>query len=391
MRVFLANFVRLIAFSIGVFLSVSFSSGSSQTRFSLREIRFWTGPDHTRVVLDLGWPAKYTARSIKEPHRIVVEIPGCTAGKGIAHLEVKDGVVDRIRVNQLSGKIQVVLDLPRETEFKHFFLPASAGKPDRIVLDLVRQLSSSEMARRDMERRKSVEAQGYVVAIDPGHGGDAPGAVNKAGLKEKVLNLKAAGMLKEEIERRKGYRVVLTRDGDYDVDLYARILKAREHGADVFVSLHFNSFSDSRLRGIELYIISPEGVMDGSREALAEKEHLMQEVQEQVSELSSDLESILFDVSRTSIAQRSILLAEEVAKELRKDPPIPFRKVKQVNFIVLRGISMPSILVEGGYITNKADASVVVRDSYMRWLARSLSDGICAFLEKHPPEKVTSE
>ncbi len=351
---------------------------------TVRDVRFYTSPDHTRVVLDMSATARYTIRSVAGPQRIVIELPSCVAAKGVGGAAVGDGVIERIRVNRLKTGVQVVLDVPRATAFEHFPLKAADGKPHRIVVDLARVVSDAEIERRAAERKRVAESPGFVIAIDAGHGGDQPGAVHH-GVREKTLNLKLARMLKEEIERRHGFTGVLVRDGDYDILWYRRILKAREHGADVFVSLHFNGARDAKLSGIELYMISPEGIVDENAEAVAEREHLMQEVQEQGAVVNGDLESILFDVTRTNAMQQSALLAEEVARVLQKDPPIPFRTVKQKNFIVLRGISMPSILVEGGYLSNRREAAAVSKDGYLRWLARSLADGIAVFLEKHPP------
>jgi N-acetylmuramoyl-L-alanine amidase len=351
---------------------------------TVRNVRFYTAPDHTRVVIDMSGPARYSVRSVAAPHRIVIELPSCVAAQNVENINVGDGVIERIRVNRLKAGAQIVLDVPRETSFNHFSLKAEQGRPDRIVLDLARTLSDAEIKKRRAEAKRIAESPGFVIALDAGHGGDDPGAVHH-GIQEKTLNLRLARMLKEEIDRRNGYTAVLIRDGDYYIHWYKRILKAREHNADVLMSLHFNGHADRNLSGIELYIISPEGVAGENAEAVAEREHLMQEVQGQGAVVNGDLESILFDVTRTNTMQRSALLTEEVARVLKKDPPIPFRAVRQRNFVVLRGISMPSILVEGGYLSNKKDASIVAKDSYLRWLARSLADGVAAFLEKHPP------
>jgi len=377
---------RLAASAALLCLASGACSPAASAPVTVRDVRFWTAPDHTRVVIDVSGQTRYSVRSIAGPHRVVIELPACVAAKSVGNQTVGDGVIERIRVNRLKTGVQVVLDVPRETEFNHFPLKAEQGRPHRIVIDLARTLSKAEVEKRAAEKRRVAESPGYVIAIDAGHGGDAPGAVHH-GIREKTLNLRLARMLKEEIERRKGYTAVLIRDGDYDVVWYKRVLKAREHDADAFVSLHFNGARDSRLSGIELYIISPEGVVDENAEAVAEREHLMQEVQGQGGVVNGDLESILFDVTRTNTMQRSALLTEEVARALKKekDPPIPFRAIRQRNFVVLRGISMPSILVEGGYLSNKKDASIVAKDGYLRWLARSLADGIEEFFLKHPP------
>lgn len=381
---------RCIAAAL-VWLAAGIPSAPLCAPLEVRDVRFYTAPDHTRVVIDLSAPVRYSARSITGPHRIVIELPSCVAVKGVKDARVGDGVVDRIRVNRLTTGVQVVLDVPRATEFKHFPLKAGSGRPERIVVDLPRALSAVEAKRRTAEAKRVAQSPGFVIALDAGHGGDAPGAVHH-GIQEKTLNLRLARMLKQEFDRREGYTAVLIRDGDYDVHWYKRVQKAREHNADVFMSLHFNGAADRKLSGIELYIISPEGVVDENAEAVAEREHLMAEVQGQGGVVNGDLESILFDVTRTNTMRRSALLTEEVARVLKseKDPPIPFRAVRQRNFVVLRGISMPSILVEGGYLSNKRDASIVVKDGYLRWLARALADGVAAFLEKHPPASDTA-
>ena len=356
---------------------------------AVREIRFWTAPDHTRIVLDMSASPRYSIRTLTGPHRIVIELPGCRAGAGVAAQEVRDGVLDRIRVNRVKSGLQIVLDVPRATAFEHFTLKAADGKPHRIVVDLTKSFTDREIEEQKEAAKRVHEGARSVVAIDAGHGGDAPGAVSRSGIQEKRLNLKLARMLKEEIERVPGMRAVLVRDGDYDVVWYKRITIARERGGDVFVSLHFNSASDTRLRGIELYLISPEGVMTENAESVAEREHLMNEVQQVGDTVTSELESILFDVSRTNAMQQSALLAEEIARSLQKSPPIPYRRINQKNFIVLRGISMPSILVEGGYLSNRTEAAIISKDEYLRWLAKQLAAGIVSFLEKHPPADST--
>ena len=196
-------------------------------------------------------------------------------------------------------------------------------------------------------------------------------------------------MLRAEIDRRPGYRVALVRDGDYDVNLVRRLTFAREKSGGVFVSLHFNSTANRKIHGLELYFLSLEA-SDENAGAVAERENLLVEAGADSAGLNDDLKSILFDVSLASAMQGSSALAEEVASELRAAPPIPFRKVMQAPFLVLRGISMPSILVEGGYLSNRKEASIIAKESYLSWLAKSLAEGIISFLEKHPQSETAA-
>jgi len=304
-----------------------------------------------------------------------------------------------------------VFDLPREASFSHFPLKPSAGKPHRIVVDVSRERAAHDAAGTrgcagdgaaaprtpaggagggSLAQERSVPYGGdRVIIIDAGHGGAAPGAISRSGIQEKTLNLKLAKMLKAEIDGRPGYRAVLTRDGDHDVHWVRRVSFAREKGGELFVSLHFNSNSSPKMRGLELYFLSLQA-SDDNAAAVAERENLLLEAGADSAGLNDDLKSILFDVSLANAIQRSSVLADEVALVLRADPPIPFRKVKQAPYIVLRGIAMPSILVEGGYLSNRKEASIIAKESYLSWLAKSLAEGIVSFLEKHPQSETAA-
>jgi N-acetylmuramoyl-L-alanine amidase len=387
---------------IGLLLAAAVFAGSGAERLTVREVRFRTFSDHTRVVLEMSGTPRYRARMISYPYRIVIDVPSGQAAKRVKDMEVRDGLIDRIRVNRLSAGAQIVLDLPRRADFNHFCLPPADGKPHRIVIDLAKPAAhestagNEEPAREKAAQEKDVardapDGNGHLVVIDPGHGGDKPGTISKNGLQEKVPVLKLAKLLKTELERRPGYRVILTREGDHDVVWYRRVMMARENGGEAFVSLHFDSHPDRSTRGITVYFLSLAGASDENAEAAAERENLLLEVGADSANFNDDLKSILFDVSRSNAMQRSSLFAEEVASALRKGAPIPVRKVKQANFVVLRGIVVPSILVEGGYLSNRVDASFIAKESYLRWLAAALADGVVRFLEKHPnTDAVTS-
>ena len=359
------------------------SADAAAERLSVREVRYRTSPDHTRVVVDMSGASRYSVSSLVDPCRIVIDIPACQIAKNAKDAEVRDGTLDRIRVKRVKTGVQIVLDVPRRTEFNHFSLRPAVGKPHRIVIDLIGPSARRKVAPKQEEARGISEDGGRIVVVDPGHGGEKPGTVSRSGRQEKTLALKLARMLATEIERHAGFRAILVRDGDYDVPWYRRIAVARENGGDAFVSLHFNAHPDPHTRGIELFFLSLEGASDENAEAVAERENLLLDVGADSADFNDDLKSILFDVSRSNAMQRSSFLAEEVASVVRKDAPIPFRRVKQANFIVLRGM-VPSILVEGGYLSNRKDAGYIEKESYLRWLAKVLAEGIVMFLEKYP-------
>ena len=311
---------------------------------------------------------------------------------------MRDGVLDRIRVNRLKTGAQVVLDLPRRAEFTHFPLKPGSGKPHRIVIDIA---TGRDAARAARERRRgggrrrrgsrrsrqaAPRARGgdRIVIIDPGHGGAAPGTISRSGIQEKTLNLKLAKMLKSEIEKRPGYRAILVRDGDYDVALGpARLVRPRE-GRRAFSSACISTRTRAGRCEASSSTSSRSRPRTRTRRPSRSARIFSLEAGADSAGFNDDLKSILFDVSLANAIQRSSVLADEVASVLRVDPPIPFRKVKQAPFIVLRGIAMPSILVEGGYLSNRKEAAIISKESYLRWLAKSLAEGIVSFLEKHP-------
>jgi N-acetylmuramoyl-L-alanine amidase len=398
----------LAAFIVAFQCAGALSSASAAPR-SVTEIRFRTESDRTRIVLDLSGESRYTVKTATGPFRIVVDLPNCRFAAGVRNIDVRDGLIDRIRVNRLKSGAQVVLDLPRRAEFSHFPLKAGSGKPHRVVIDVARpEAGGAGAAAREIARAESAagEAGGgipeampaaapragggdRVVIVDAGHGGIHIGTISRSGIQEKTLTLKLAKMLKAEIEKRPGYRAIMVRESDrhFDEDrardLVKRITFARERGGDVYVSLHFNGNDNKKLNGLELYFLSLEA-SDENAGAVAERENLLSAAGADSAGFNDDLGSILFDVSLANAIQQSSSLAEEAASVLRADPPIPFRKVKQAPFLVLRGLSMPSILVEGGYLSNRKEAAIISKESYLRWLAKSLAEGIVSFLEKHP-------
>jgi len=385
----------LTVFIIGCMCAGVISSASAASR-SVTEIRFRTESDRTRIVIDLSGDSRYSVTTAAGPFRIVVDLPKCRFAEDVGNVDVRDGLLDRIRVNRLKSGAQVVLDLPRRADFSHFPLKPGSGKPHRIVIDIARPEAGGARgaaeeapvaAVSEVRPETAPKASGgdRIVIIDPGHGGDAPGTISRSGIQEKTLNLKLAKMLKSEIENRPGYRAILVRDGDYDVNWVRRVSFARERGGEVFVSLHFNSNASPKMRGLEVYFLSLEA-SDENAAAVAERENLLAEAGADSAGFNDDLKSILFDVSLASAIQGSSALANEVASVIRVDPPIPFRKVKQASLIVLRGIAMPSILVEGGYLSNRKEAAIISKESYLRWLAKSLAEGIVSFLEKHPSQ-----
>lgn len=372
-------------FMLAAFSACEVAAEPAAAPRQVSRIRFWTAPDHTRVVLDMSSESVYRIKVLDNPHRIAIDIPSGRISSRVKAMAVGDGVLERIRVNRLRSKVQVVLDLPGRPDFRHFALKPFKDRPHRIVIDCRRVLSGDELERKRKNAERIAASGDRIIIIDPGHGGSQPGACLRSGLKEKDVALKLARFTAAEIDARDGFRAVLTRTGDYDVGLARRIEIARIHGGDCFLSLHLNSHRSARPRGSEIFLLSLEGATDENAQAVAERENLLLEMGDSGGDINDDLKSILYDLNRRNSMYQSSMLAGEIAKLMRQDADLPFRGVKQANFVVLRSIAMPSVLVEAGFISNRRDAKLLRSDKALGRLARKLAQGIINFMSGYQP------
>lgn len=372
-------------------LSVPGGAEPSAPKNEIRSIRYWTAPDHTRIVLDMSSESRYEVKVLTDPHRIAIDVLAGRFASGVEPLRVNDGVLDRIRINKLRTRAQVVLDLPAATKFDHFALEPNrqVGLPHRIVIDLVKELSSEEIDRRIERTKRIAESGDHVVILDPGHGGSMPGSCTRRGHQEKTYALKIAKMIAARLDDTPGFKAVMTREGDYNVDLGRRIAIARDNGGDCFVSLHFNACPNRKARGSEVYFLNLYGASDENAETVAERENLFLEMGEQNerfdSDLKSDLESIFFDLNRANSMHLSSVFAEKIARHMKTNRNIPFRGIKQDNFVVLRSIAMPSVLIEGAFLSNSKDLGLIQKENVLQELAKNVTDGIVSFFDTYSP------
>jgi N-acetylmuramoyl-L-alanine amidase len=361
------------------------SAGPPPVARQVRAIRHWTAPDHTRIVLDMSSESSYRVRVLTAPHRIVIDIPSGRFSPAVERFDVKDGVIDRVRVNRLRSGAQVVLDVPRTTPFRHFALKPYKTRPHRIVLDLEKTLTRDQRDRQRERAERIARSGDRIVIIDPGHGGSDPGACARGGIKEKNLVLELSKLIAREIESHDGFKAVLTRKGDYNVGLPRRIQIARNHGGHCFVSVHANAHRSSRPRGFEVYFLSVGGATDKNAEAVAERENLLLEMGNEGRDMTDDVQSILFDLTRNDCMRKSSILADDIAARMRRSSAYPFRGIKQANFVVLRSIAMPSVLVECLFLSNKKDIRLLKKRSVLEDMASRVADGVVSFLREHPP------
>ncbi|MCS5636277.1 MAG: N-acetylmuramoyl-L-alanine amidase [Myxococcota bacterium] len=353
----------------------------------VRDVRTWSYPDYTRVVIELTRPidleADPTIRlpadpGARRPERLYVDLPGVWVGRRYAQgVPVGDGLLQGVRLGQNTRTTsRLVIDLERYDRHRMFTLRS----PDRVVIDVYgepkpRPAAAEKPAPNGAtgSSRLSMESRRLrTVVIDPGHGGKDPGAVGLRGIQEKDVNLKLAHMLARRL-RARSFKVVLTRSNDRFIDLEERTALAESAGGDVFVSIHSNASSNRGLRGIEIYYLDEEN--ERHNVEVAARENGVRP--DQVDTLQETLARLrVAEASRYSRA-----LADHVHRDVTRGlsqtyGKIPDLGVKRGPFYVLFMSSMPAILVEAGFLTNPKDARLLSNDRYLDAMAAQIAAGL---------------
>lgn len=338
----------------------------------VKDIRYFSGPEYTRVVMDLSDPADWEFRLVEHPERIAINVQR-TVLPVRAAMEIDDGVVRRVRRNPGATRAQIVLDLDGPRVSRCFELEAGEGKPHRIVVDVFRKQEPSDIdVARETEKP-------FTVIIDPGHGGSDPGAA-RSGLREKDVVLDVARTMKHLIDGLPGYRAVLTRNSDHSLSLARRVEVAVAEGGDLFLSVHCNAHRRAQVAGMEVYFLSLQGASDQRAQELADVENAADLVGMPGGDRTDDLVlNILMDLRANQMLHESAELAEYLLAATDQDGVVRPRKVKQANFRVLHSLAMPSALVELAYLSNTVDRKLLAQRSARQSLAASLVGGLLAW------------
>ena len=370
-------------------------------------VGIWRSPDFTRVVIDVSQRPEYSVFVLEAPHRVVIDIRDSRMNASLRDLDLDGSQVISIRSGSRNETdTRIVLDLSAPVNPSSYSLPPNAEHGERLVVDLydantqapalapgsaapapVESQASSMPVAAEMPARRNI-----VVAIDAGHGGNDPGAIAHDGrLREKDVALAISRAVAERIKAMPGFEAVMIRDGDYYVQLQQRPQLARQNRADIFLSIHADSYSTSRAEGVTIYALSQSTAEDENIRRVTEKENssdLLGGISGDTSlrNFDDDLALTLLDLSMSwsieqSMAAGSYILNSigNVAK-LRRDVP------QQGNLWVLRSPDIPSLLIETGYLSNPAEARKLASADYQRTLADSIAQGVMNYFYERPPE-----
>ena len=374
--------LRLIS-TYCLLLIFSLPSGAEES-VRLKNIRVWAAPDNTRVVFDVTSPVIHDIELLSGPDRVVIDLQNTEPFAELPQPVLQDGYVRNIRHGLHRDFLRVVLDLKKQARAKSFLLAPNKHYGHRLVVDIY------DTEKQQVVIKEAALAPGHrdvVVAIDAGHGGEDPGAIGQRGTHEKTVVLQIAKKLAQAINRERGMRAVLTRTGDYYLPLRKRVELARRHKADLFISIHADAFTNRRVSGSSVYVLSNRGASSEHARWLAERENASDLIGGvSLDDKDSLLASVLLDLSQTASLEASIDVAEEVLAGLKKVGRVHKPGVESAGFAVLKSPDIPSLLVEAAFISNPQEEKKLNSSAYQRKLASAVAAGVKRYFEDNAPE-----
>lgn len=351
------------------------------------DVRIWTAPDHTRIVLDLSEPIQYESSSQESPPQFHLELRGASLHTPQREMEVKDPFLTKMSLVEVDkDKVKLILHQKKALNVHVFALKPYQDKPHRLVVDLIDVLQEKKELE-ERQKQKEFKIKGTkIVVIDPGHGGEDPGAIGPKRTMEKDIVLRVGMKLVHLLNQNKGTQAFLTRKGDYFIPLEERIKIAREYGADLFISLHTDGSFNPQAKGSSVYCISLSGATDEAAKILADKENTSNILggaflRPAAFAKDPNLNQILLDLMQNNSMKESFRFAENLLEDLKALNPLKYSSYRQANFIVLKAPDIPSTLVEMAFITNKEDERLLNLNDFQEKMAKTLSTTIKKYFE----------
>ncbi|MFZ2909714.1 MAG: N-acetylmuramoyl-L-alanine amidase [Candidatus Desulfobacillus denitrificans] len=383
-------------------------SPAGQAATNILAVRIWPARDYTRVTLEYREPIAFTHQIVKNPERLVVDLEGVEFNSVLQNLPNKisetDPYIRLIRAGRnRPGVVRLVIELKAEIQPQVFMLKPVGEYGHRLVLDLYPTVADDPLLAL-LEKLEAQPEKGpakapaketgpqpeitrmVTIVLDPGHGGEDPGAIGRGGSYEKHVTLEVARRLKAKIDAEPNMRSMLTRDGDFFIPLHQRVQKARRVQADLFVSVHADAFIKPTARGSSVFVLSENGASSSAARWLAQRENaadLIGGVNLDVKD--PHLARTLLDLSQTATLNDSLKLGKSVLGELGGVNTLHKGQVEQAGFAVLKAPDIPSILIETAFISNPDEERRLNDEAYQEKMAEAILKGIKGYFAKNPP------
>lgn len=355
----------------------------------LKSVRIWPSPDNTRVVLDMSSAPNYNYFTLTGPDRLVIDLKGASNTANLARIENNSELVRKIRQSTPleKGGLRLVMDLSSAIKPVVFPLAPAGPYGHRLVIDLPYEEKRSAAAVQSTP--VGGKGKGVVIAIDPGHGGEDPGSIGPRRTYEKRVTLAVSQKLAALIDREPGMRAVMTRRGDYFVDLNKRSEIARKAKADLLVSIHADSFHNSTPRGASVWVLSTNRAnreMGSWLEKQEKQGELLGGVGKVLAESDPNpyLAQTFLDLSMDKSRAEGYDVSRQILRSMGKVARLHKKAPEHASLAVLKAPDIPSVLVETGFISNHAEEKLLATASYQDQLARAIFEGIRNYYRAHP-------
>ena len=412
----------LIASTGTLLISLTPIARAAQAGADIVASRIWPATAYTRMTLESTTPIQFKYFQLKNPDRLVIDIQGSATNQLLRELSNKvlplDPYIASVRVGQFNPEtIRIVMDLKTTVNPQVFTLAPVANFKNRLVVDLYptatvaieQEKNDPLMALLQDYSHGKVNSDGTtrpqatvptppvktkppavpgtpnklnrqpVIMIDPGHGGEDPGAIGPSGLREKDVVL-AIGREVKKILDSYGYRTYMTRNEDIFIPLGVRVAKARKLRADLFISIHADAFTNPSARGTGVYALNPKGATSAAAKYLAQTQNAADSIGGVNYSSDKNVNNTLFDLTQTATINDSLKLGKDVLNQLAKINNLHKGSVDQANFAVLKAPDIPSILVETAFISNPTEERLLSGSDFRKKVANSIANGIKVYL-----------
>ncbi|ELQ6132488.1 N-acetylmuramoyl-L-alanine amidase [Cronobacter dublinensis] len=368
-------------------------------------VRVWPASAYTRVTLESNRVLKYRQFALSNPERIVVDLEGVNLNavlKGMGNqIRVDDPFIKSARVGQFDPKtVRMVFELKKNVTPHLFALAPVAEFRERLVIDLYPANGDNEQDpllalledynKGELDKQVPPAASGpqpgkagrdrpIVIMIDPGHGGEDPGAIGKHKTREKDVVLQIARRLRALIEKEANMKAFMTRDEDIFIPLKVRVAKAQKQRADLFVSIHADAFTSRAARGSSVFALSTKGATSTAAKYLAQTQNAADLVGGVSKSGDVYLDHTMFDMVQSLTIADSLKFGKEVLGRLGRVNSLHKNKVDQAGFAVLKAPDIPSILVETAFISNEEEERKLRTATFQQEVAESILAGIKAY------------
>ena len=269
--------------------------------------------------------------------------------------------------------------MKKAIKYKDFILSKTKNKKTRLVIDIPKK----QIKAKKRELPKATSIKPFIIAVDAGHGGKDPGAQGFSGSSEKDLVFAIAQKLTSLLNKRKGIKAIMVRKGDYYIKLDKRREIARKAKADLFVSIHADSFKNADASGASVYILSKKGASNTAAKWLAKKENAADLIGGvSLDDKENILASVLMDLSQTASQNISQLIAKEVLHNFKSIGKLHAKTIQKAHFRVLKSPDIPSILIETAYISNPTEEKRLKNKKYQYKMATAIQNGILSYVRK---------